>query len=318
MFRVGLFLQDETLPRTEYWERFLRVVRASGSFSDATVDLIIPQEDMAIETNWPRYGDPASAYVRGASHDFQVNGQFRRYLARIIDAAKANRSQKILYVNMHPFIRVPIMLRQQSNVIVADISLAQFERSLNPNTISMAALPIIVGHSVQPGPRPILASFQGVNSHPVRQSLHGISNGQSIMVNFVDRVRHVGKIDAVSLKGDNEYEKLLLNSTFAFVPRGDALFSYRLLEVMSFGCIPIILSDGWTLLFDRTVRWEKFCLQLHAEAIPQIPQILSSLTSGDIQARQQETLIAYQTHLSSLEKIVVTTFQEAEVLCRQP
>ena len=32
---------------------------------------------------------------------------------------------------------------------------------------------------------------------------------------------------------------------FAFVPRGDALFSYRLLEVMARGAIPVILSDGW-------------------------------------------------------------------------
>ena len=176
----------------------------------------------------------------------------------------------------------------------------------------MPALPIIVARSVRAGARPVLASFQGVNSHPVRQSLQGISNGKSIVVNIVDRARHVGKIDAIALNSDTDYEQLLVNSTFAFVPRGDALFSYRLLEVMSFGCIPIILSDGWVLPFDRTVQWEEFSLHVHAEAIPLIPQLLASLTPDDILARHEKTLAAYRSHLSSLEKIVATVFREAE------
>lgn len=315
MLKVGLFLPDDTLPRTAYWERFLQAVKASELFSASAGDLLIPQEDIAVETNWPRYGNPASAYIRGSSHDFTDNGSFRQYFTRIIDATKARYDQKFLYVNMHPFIRVPRILRQQRNVLVADISLALFERGLNSNTISMPALPIIVARSVRAGARPVLASFQGVNSHPVRQSLQGISNGKSIVVNIVDRARHVGKIDAIALNSDTDYEQLLVNSTFAFVPRGDALFSYRLLEVMSFGCIPIILSDGWVLPFDRTVQWEEFSLHVHAEAIPLIPQLLASLTPDDILARHEKTLAAYRSHLSSLEKIVATVFREAEALC---
>jgi hypothetical protein len=316
MFKVGFFLQDDALPRTEYWQRFLQAVKAGETFSASACDLLIPHEDTAVKTQWPRYGNPASAYIRGTSHDFEEEGSFRQYFTQFIDAAKRRRDQKFLYVNMHPTFRVPVMLRQLSKVLIADIALALFERSLNPNTISMPALPIIFARPVQLGTRPILASFQGANSHPVRQSLQRISNGTSIVVNLVPRARHFGKIDAVGLKSDPDYERLLANSTFAFVPRGDALFSYRLLEVMSFGCIPIVLSDGWILPFDRTVPWQEFGLHVHAEAIPRIPQILSRLTPDDILARQEKTLAVYQTHLSSLEKIVATMIREAETLCR--
>jgi hypothetical protein len=315
MFRAGLFLEDGTLPRTEYWKRFLDAIKASEAFSAAGCDLLIPHEDTAIETNWPRYGNPASAYVRGASHDLADNGSFHEYFTRIVDAAVAQPDQKFLYVNMHPFIRVPLMLREQSNVLIADISLAQSERKVNPNTISMPALPIISARSARPGARPILASFQGVNSHPVRQALYGLSDGISIIVTFVDRARHVGKLDAIEAKSDEEYERLLARSTFAFVPRGDALFSYRLLEVMSFGCIPIILSDEWILPFDRTVPWEELGFHVKADAIPRIPRMLASMTPGEVLARQEKTLTAYRSHMSSLEKIVATMFREAEALC---
>jgi hypothetical protein len=277
---------------------------------------LIPHEDTAVKTQWPRYGNPASAYIRGTSHDFEEEGSFRQYINQFVDAAKRARDQKFLYVNMHPFFRIPVMLRQLSNVLIADIALALFERGLNPNMISMPALLIVFARFVQPETRPILASFQGANSHPVRQSLQRLSNGTSIVVNLVDRARHFGKINAVGLKSDLDYERLLANSTFAFVPRGDALFSYRLLKVMSFGAFPIILPDGRILPFDQTVQWQEFSLHVHAEAIPRIPYILSRLMPDDILARQEKTLAACQTHLSSLKKIVATMIREAETLCR--
>jgi hypothetical protein len=58
------------------------------------------------------------------------------------------------------------------------------------------------------------------------------------------------------------YQALLQQPIFAFVPRGDCLFSYRFLEVISFGCIPIVLADGWILPFDRIIRWDGQALHL--------------------------------------------------------
>jgi hypothetical protein len=316
VLKIGFCLQDNATPRTEYWEKFLKTLKQSEYFTESDRDLLIPFEDTAVETNWPRYGNPASAYVRGQPHDFKEGGPFQKYFARVIALARNKPTQKFLYLNMHPFFRAPLLLRHLRNMLVADVSLAMFERDLNRNTISMPALPIVFSRSAPSGIRPILASFQGVNSHPIRQLLQSIANGKTIVVNFVDRDRHVGKVDAINARTDPDYEQLLTNSNFAFVPRGDALFSYRLAEVMSFGCIPIILSDGWVLPFDRILSWEELSLRVHVDAVQHLPHILATFTSEDILCRQKKVLSAYRSRLACLGTMISGLMAEAEILYR--
>jgi hypothetical protein len=316
MLKAGFFLQDDAAPRTEYWERFLKALKQSAFFAESGPRILIPCEDAAIETNWPRYGNPASAYVRGQPHDLSASGHFQKYVARIVASAQSNPDQTYLYLNMQPFFRAPLVFRHLRNVIVADVSLAMLERDLNRNTISMPALPIVAARSASSGMRPILASFQGVNSHPVRQLLAHIATGTTITVNFVERDAYVGRIDAINGGTDQDYEQLLANSIFAFVPRGDALFSYRLAEAMSFGCIPIIVSDGWVLPFDRMVPWEHLGLRVHADAIPHLPAILSRFTPEEIVSRQERVLSAYKRHFADLDAVISVLMAEAEILSR--
>ncbi len=314
MLRVGLCLQDDTAPRTEYWQRFIATLTQSASFADQAPDILIPGEDTAVETNWPRYGDPGSAYIRGVPHDLSQCGPFQTYLARIVAEARRHPAQRYLYVNMHPFFRAPLLFRHLGNVIVADGSLAMLERDANPNTISMPALPIAASPSAVPGIRPIMASFQGARSHPVRDLMEQISDGATIVVNFVARDRYVGKVDASASHIHDDYGDLLSRSNFALVPRGDALFSYRLAEVMSFGCIPIILSDGWVLPFDRIVPWSDIALRVHADAVAHLPQVLASFTTKEIVSRQQRVLATYAQHFARLDLILSGLLHEAEIL----
>jgi Exostosin family len=318
MLTMGFCLQDDQAPRTEYWQRFIEALTKSTFFADQAPDILIPTEDTAIETNWPRYGDHASAYVRGEAHDLSKGGPFQTYLAQIIAAARRNPAQRYLYVNMQPFFRAPLLFRHLRNVIVADGSLAMLERDANPNTISMPALPIVSSPSASPGLRPIMASFQGVNSHPVRDLMKQIADGTTIVINFVARDSYVGKVDAVNAETDPGFGRLLANSNFAFVPRGDALFSYRLAEVMSFGCIPIILSDGWVLPFDRILTWQDLALRVHVDAIPYLPQILAGFTPDEIISRQRRVLAAYKQHFASLDVAMSGLVTEAEILFQHP
>ena len=316
MLKVGLCLPDDGAPRTEYWDKFIKALKRSTFFSKSGVDLLIPSEDTAIETNWPRYANAESAYIRGKPHDLSNQGQFIKYFERIISLAKSNPNQIFLYLNMHPFFRAPVLLRQLKNMIVADGSLAMYERDLNFNTISMPALPIVYSRSALSGERSIMASFQGVNSHPIRELLKHVANGSTIVVNLVERERHWGKVDAINAKTDPAYEELLANSRFAFVPRGDALFSYRLAEVMSFGCIPIILSDGWILPFDRILPWEQMSLRVHTDAIQHLPQILANFTTDDILSRQKQVISVYASRFANLDAILSGLMAEVEILLR--
>lgn len=316
MHSASFVLEDESLPRTVYWELFRATVEQLPCFSEKCDNVVIPAEDLAAESNWPRFGRQASAYVRGDTHDYSRDGPVVRYLFKVAEFARAHPDKIVLVVNMHPFARIPLQFRTLKNVVVADGCLAELERALNPNTISLPALPIVTENAETrraAGQRTILASFQGVNSHPVRRALAAIGDGGRIVVNLVPRENYVGKLDAASKQGDPTYEALLANSVFAFVPRGDALFSYRLLEVMSFGCIPIILSDGWVLPFDRTIDWYRCSIRVHADAIERIPHILQDFSKDEISARQEAVRQVYQDKLSSLTAIVKTLLGELEL-----
>jgi len=317
MLNVKFFLNDSLMPRTEYWQLFLDEL--NQNIFEVNSEILIPHEDIAIETNWPRFGNPISAYLRGEPHKLAENSYFFDYFKRLIKYIESNPNLKFLYINMHPFFRVPLLMKNYTNVVVADVSLAQYERSLNNNTISMPTLPIVFSKSKFDNRfGNILASFQGAMSHPVRHVLSSIAKENDIIINFVDRSRHSGKIDAKNNSGDSEYEKLLFNSNFAFVPRGDALFSYRLVEVMSYGCIPIILSDGWILPFDRFIKWDEFCLQVHLDAIPDIPNLLRSMSRDEIIKRKIKTYDVFQKHFCNLSCQIKSLLLETEFIINKP
>lgn len=311
---LEFILRDDSMPRTIFWDRFLDAARQSSACLHNSHDFLIPGEDIAIETNWPAYGSPATAYLRGATHEIGSGKNVNRYLGRVVEAARERSEKRFLLVNMHPFFRVPLFFREMKNIYIADCNLVEFERALNPRTISFPALPFSIGVPLTPGSRKILASFQGIASHPVRHALASIADGKRIIVNLVERSNHVGKINALTKSTDKTYEQLLENSVFAFVPRGDANFSYRLLEVMSFGCIPVILSDGWVLPFDRLLSWDKFSLRFSTDAIPLIPSILGSLSQNELYSRFEKVRTTYDTHLRDLGRIVDTLFAELNLL----
>lgn len=302
--KISFAVPDPAMPRTVYYDLFCNAVRSNARFVEQAVaaDICLPAEDIALETNWPRYGDQASAFLRGRFDGDRLN---------VYVNALSGYPGRLCVVNMHPFVRWPQLMAQRNSVIVADISLACWERLLNPRTISMPALPILAG-PCEVAPKSVLASFRGIASHPCREGLRAIHDGTMIRCEFVDRVNHVGRIDATAGKTDTAYTELLAASTFAFVPRGDAMFSYRLLEAMSFGCIPVILSDNWVLPFDRTINWSLIGLHLSEKDAASLPALLRSFSTERISFIQQNVMRIYRRHFINLDAIVETLFGEIE------
>lgn len=314
---VGLLLPWDEVPRTVFYDRFLAAVRAHPSFTEADPVLLIPAEDTSQETNWPRYGDPDSAWVRRPD-PVASQGVLRRYLEAIVGQARAYPDRQVLVVNMHPFARLPLMLAPYGNILVADGSLSEDERARNPRTLSMPALPMVKPAPAAAAPaRTILASFRGGATHPVRQALAGLHDGREIVVNLVGRA-HVGRIDAVAGRTDADYESLLDSSVFAFVPRGDALFSYRLLEVLARGAIPVILSDGWVLPFDRTLDWSAIALRVPEAEVADLPARLRRIPPDEIARLQAEGRRAWAGAFDGLERVAATLLAETAQLLAQP
>jgi hypothetical protein len=310
---IGFICEDAAMPRTVFYQRFKEAVCRRPAFRDTGADLLIPAEDTANETNWPRYGNRESAYLRGSRPDLSKEGVFFHYMDGIARYARDHSGMRVLIVNMHPALRLPVTFRSLANVIVADGSLANFERALNPRTISMPALPL-VRDGTAAGPRDVLASFQGAPSHPVRRALARLHDGRDMIIRLVEPAAYAGRIDKEAGATDSEYESLLDRSVFAFVPRGDALFSYRLLETMARGAIPVILSDGWVLPFDRLVNWPSCSISFHHEALHRIPQTLRAFAPQEIIRMQQNVCETYARFFASLDEIVAALLKEADLI----
>nr|XP_018903394.1 PREDICTED: exostosin-1 [Bemisia tabaci] len=106
-----------------------------------------------------------------------------------------------------------------------------------------------------------------------------------------------------------DYEVLLLNSTFCLVPRGRRLGSFRFLEVLQAGCIPVLLSNGWVLPFDEVIDWNKAVVLADERLLLQVPELVHSIPPTKIFALRQQTQILWERYFSSIEKIVFTTLE---------
>ena len=57
------------------------------------------------------------------------------------------------------------------------------------------------------------------------------------------------------LCGVGMYTELLTNTQFGIVIRGDTFYSYRFMEVLSAGVVPVIFSDKWVLPFHEILDY---------------------------------------------------------------
>ncbi|XP_018495594.1 exostosin-1a [Galendromus occidentalis] len=110
-----------------------------------------------------------------------------------------------------------------------------------------------------------------------------------------------------------DYTVLMQNSTFCLVPRGRRLGSFRFLESLQAGCIPIVLSNDWRLPFDEVIDWKSATIRWDERLLFQLPHFLrsSGLTPDSARVAQlrQQSQILWGSYLNSIEKIVQTTLQ---------
>ncbi|CAG0882058.1 unnamed protein product, partial [Darwinula stevensoni] len=155
----------------------------------------------------------------------------------------------------------------------------------------------------------------GIGSE-TRNSLFHLHNGEDII--FVATCRH-GKSwkqtkDERCDEDDLEFERqvLLQNSTTCLVPRGRRLGSYRFLEALRAGCIPVVLANSWVLPFSEVINWSQASLILDERDLLQVPQIIRSLSQEKILAMRQQTQFLWERYFSSMESIVMTTLKIIE------
>jgi len=155
----------------------------------------------------------------------------------------------------------------------------------------------------------------GIGSE-TRNSLHHLHNGQEVvMVTTCKHGKNWREMMDERCEEDNleydrwDYENLLANSTFCLVPRGRRLGSFRFLETLQAGCLPVILSNGWQLPFDEVLDWDAATISVDERHLMQVTEILQSLSRPRVFAMRQQTQVLWDRYLSSVQKIVETTLE---------
>ena len=99
------------------------------------------------------------------------------------------------------------------------------------------------------------------------------------------------------------------------MPRGRRLGSFRFLESLQAGCIPVVMSDGWELPFSSVIDWSRAVICINERSLLQVPSILRSFSYEKILSMRQQCLFLYFAYFSSIHQIVSTTIKACTKLC---
>eukprot|EP00111_Clytia_hemisphaerica_P004133 TCONS_00011825-protein len=193
---------------------------------------------------------------------------------------------------------------------------------LIPKDYPIKSIPILDKDvTLLPLHRKYLMSFKGKRylygiGSMSRNSLYLIRNKKFVLLTTCRHGKGWERYKDERCDTDNEeydrydYNELLRNSTFCLIPRGRRLGSFRFLESMKYGCIPVLLSNGWDLPFKDLIDWSKFSLNIDERTLLQLPTIIEGLSEQMILSMRQQTLFVYQTYFSSVTSILETMLEE--------
>jgi glucuronyl/N-acetylglucosaminyl transferase EXT1 len=95
----------------------------------------------------------------------------------------------------------------------------------------------------------------------------------------------------------------LMNTTFGLVPAGRQPNSYRLVEVMAAGVVPVLIADNYVKPFDTIIQWHQCLLQFPSSQMHLILPTLRAMVArarddqGELLQRQRSCIHIYNHFL---------------------
>jgi len=168
----------------------------------------------------------------------------------------------------------------------------------NKNFTKKVALPSICSkipiiNYVENNHRPLLASFVGSNTHPVRQEMfRACYNHPKIKI----QIKQWNPV--VSSDDFNLFANLAYQSKFTLSPRGYGRSSFRMYEAMQLGSIPVYIFDEPYLPWEDELNYSEFCVLIDKPKIPDIVSILESYSEEDLIKMREKMKQVWESHFS--------------------
>ncbi|XP_008796633.3 probable glycosyltransferase At5g03795 [Phoenix dactylifera] len=132
--------------------------------------------------------------------------------------------------------------------------------------------------------RPILAFFAGGNHGPVRPVL---------LKHWKDKDKDM-QVHEYLPKGVS-YVDLMRKSKFCLCPSGYEVASPRIMEAIYLECVPVTINDHYVLPLSDVLNWKAFSVQVSVEDIPNLKNILMSISPRQY-IRMQRRVKIVQRH----------------------
>ncbi|MCO5564943.1 hypothetical protein L7F22_018613 [Adiantum nelumboides] len=91
--------------------------------------------------------------------------------------------------------------------------------------------------------------------------------------------------------------KELMNTTFGLVPAGRQPSSYRMIEVLSAGVVPVLVADNYVKPFDTLIQWHRCLLQFPSSEMQRIVPTLRAMDAVELLSRQRYCTRIYHAFL---------------------
>ena len=144
-----------------------------------------------------------------------------------------------------------------------------------------------------------LLTYTGQFRTSVRKELKKLDNGKDIIL------WNMRMNPNNTAKGIQRLHLLALESSFSATPRGDNLFSYRFVEVMSCGSIPVVHADNWVYPFaPQLINWSSIVVILPESRANETADVLRSIPLEERCRMRRRVVEIYDRYLKNGEGTV--------------